>query len=193
MSTTIPTLRLGAADAGRVVSSDEFAHAEFAEPYRYERVDGRLVVVAPAGEFHIAGTEPWRDYLGMYRLGNPEIVERVVSEAWMRVDDDNDRIGDIGVYLKREAQAPPIPDRVPDLVYEVVSPGRRAHERDYLRKRDAYRQIGVREYVVIDRAASKVTVFDWTKPAAAARTLSRADVYTSSLLPGLAIALGEVL
>ncbi len=46
-------LRLGKADEDRYVSSDEFATADFEEPWRYERIEGRLVIVAPAGEGHV--------------------------------------------------------------------------------------------------------------------------------------------
>ena len=43
---------LGPADQGRAVSAEVFAEAEFAEPYRYERVNERLVVMSPSGLVH---------------------------------------------------------------------------------------------------------------------------------------------
>jgi Uma2 family endonuclease len=95
--------------------------------------------------------------------------------------------------LKSESPQPPIPERVPDIVYEIVSPGRKAQHRDYVFKRAQYRQFGVREYVIVDRLAKKVTVVDWSLGNETERSLTTADHYTSSLLPGLSIPLVEVL
>ena len=67
------------ADAGRAVSSEDFASADFEEPWRYERVEGKLVVVAPVGEDHTDMSDPWRDPLAVYKLAHLEIVRRVVS------------------------------------------------------------------------------------------------------------------
>src|SRR3954452_15890450 len=92
-------LILGPEDDGRPVSAEVFAAADFVPRWRYERKDGRLVVMAPIGKDHDDCSEPLRDYLGAYRLARPDVVQYVVSEAWIRVDDGGDRIGDIGVYL----------------------------------------------------------------------------------------------
>ena len=47
----------------------------------------------------------------------------------------------------------------PDLIIEVVSPGKTNEERDYRFKRSEYAARGVPEYWVIDSEESKVTVF----------------------------------
>lgn len=47
----------------------------------------------------------------------------------------------------------------PELIIEVVSPGRSNEERDYRYKRSEYAARGVFEYWVIDPEASKITVF----------------------------------
>ncbi|HEU5117825.1 MAG TPA: Uma2 family endonuclease [Isosphaeraceae bacterium] len=186
-------LRLGKLDEGRYLSSEEFASAEYEEPWRYERIDGRLVIVSPAREVHQDSSEPWRDRLVIYKIQNPDVVQKVVSEAWIRVNDGTDRIGDIGIYLKSDKPQPPIPDRVPELIFEIVSPGRVSRERDYLRKRADYHRLGVREYVVIDPLTRKVTVFRWDSDGYVETVLTRDDVYTSPLLRGLVIPLTEVL
>jgi Uma2 family endonuclease len=48
----------------------------------------------------------------------------------------------------------------PDLVVEVLSPGTAAHDRT--EKLGWYRQYGVRECWIVDPAASRITVFDFT-------------------------------
>ena len=45
-------LKLGPDDAGMRLTAEEFANADFQEPYTYERVKGRLVVMSPAGPEH---------------------------------------------------------------------------------------------------------------------------------------------
>ena len=47
----------------------------------------------------------------------------------------------------------------PELIIEVVSPGRSNEERDYRYKRSEYAARGVFEYWVIAPEASKITVF----------------------------------
>ena len=192
MATGRTILRLGKQDEGRLVSSDEFAEAEFDEPWKYEREDGRLIVMAPSGEGHSDVSEPWRDWLGAYRLAHPEIIHRVISEAWVRIDGGTDRIGDIGIYLAKQGPLPPRPDRVPDLMFEVVSPDKASRDRDYVRKRADYHRLGVREYVIIDRFRKIVTVMTWALDGYTENLLDADEVYTSPLLPGLAIPLDVI-
>lgn len=192
MATGETVLVLGPEDHGRAVSSADFAEAEFREPWKYERVGGRLQVMPPDGQRHIEGTSPWWRDLVAYWIGHREIVELVVPSAWIRVDDGTDRIGDIGVYLVADAP-PPIPDRIPDLMFEVVSPGRVSRDRDYIQKRDDYHRFGVREYVIIDRSKGTVTVLEYAPDAYLERVLAATDEYRSPLLPGLTIRLAEAL
>lgn len=193
MATHQPVLKLGPEDRGREVSSEEFASAEFAEPWVYEREDGRLVVMSPEGQRHHDHSRPWRIRLHRYWLEHPEVVEDVIVGAWVRPDGDTDRIGDIGVYLLAEGPRPPIPDRVPDVMFEIVSPGRESRERDYVEKRASYSKLGIREYVVSDAFAKSVTVFARGRGGYRKTVLAAADTYTSPLLPGLEIPLSEVL
>jgi len=192
MSTQKTILHLGRADAGRLVSSEEFAEATYDEPCKYERERGRLIVLAPSGGGHSGVSEPWRDHLGAYRLAHRDVVHRVASEAWVRVDDGTDRIGDIGVYLVRAGDTSDIPERVPDLIFEIVSPGKAASQRDYVKKRAEYHRIGVREYVIIDRFRRTVTILTHNPDGYAERVLTAGETYESPLLPGLAIPLSEV-
>jgi Uma2 family endonuclease len=185
-------LELGPQDAGRPVSADEFADAAYEEPWRYERERGRLVVMAPDGGDHVETTDPWLDHLFSYRINHRYIVHRVVPNCWVRVDDGTDRIGDIGVFLAGGSGAKKIPDRVPDLMFEIVSPERTSRNRDYVKKRSEYERLGVKEYVIVDGFKKQVTVHTLAAGRYQAHALTAADVYTSPLLPGLAIPLAEV-
>ena len=186
------TLRLGKDDHGRLVSADEFAEAEFAEPWKYERCDGRLEVMPPDGQVHIEGTSPWWRFLFRFWDERPDLIDRIVPSAWVRVDDGTDRIGDIGVYLKTDRPMPPIPDRVPEIMFEIVSPGRESHDRDYVKKRAEYHALGIAEYVIVDRFERKVTVLTRAPEGYDERVLGEGEIYESPRLPGFAVALAEV-
>jgi Uma2 family endonuclease len=185
-------LELGPDDAGRVVSSEEFADATYEEPWRYERERGRLVVMAPDGGDHVETASPWLRRLYAFWENHPEIVDLVVGNVWIRVDDGTDRIGDIGVYLTGNPKARKIPDRIPDLMFEIVSPGRTSRNRDYDKKRSEYERLGVKEYVIVDRFKKRVTVHTLAAGGYQVHVLTVADVYTSRLLPGQAVPLAEV-
>ncbi len=185
-------LELGPHDAGRPLTAEEFADADYEEPWRYERERGRLVVMAPDGGDHVETTDPWLEHLIVYRTHHREAVQLVVPNAWVRVDDGTDRIGDIGVFLAGDRGVNRIPDRVPDLMFEIVSPGRTSRNRDYIKKRSEYERLGVREYVIVDRFKKRVTVLTLGPGGYQEQVLSNSDTYTSPLLPGLAIPLAEV-
>jgi Uma2 family endonuclease len=193
MATHPPTLVLGPEDHGRALSAEEFAEAECVGPWRYERSEGRLVVMAPDGYEHQATSEPWRDRLVVYKLQHPEVVEHLFSNPWIKVDDGIDRIGDLGVYLRGAPEAGRGDDRLPDLVFEVVSPGTESRRRDYQEKRADYQRLGIHEYVIVDRFTRRITVVSRTPGGYQERVLTVGDDYTSPLLPGLAIPLAEVL
>jgi Uma2 family endonuclease len=192
MATERTILRLGNQDHGRMVSSEDFAEAEFDEPWKYERINGRLIVMAPSGADHNDTVEPWRDRLVVDKLAHPQVVQKVVSEPWIRQDGGNDRIGDLGIYFAPDHPVPKIPDRIPDLMFEIVSPGATSRNRDDIKKRVESHRLGIREYVIIDRLEQVVTVLTLAPEGYRERGLKLGDSYESSLLPGLSIPLSEV-
>lgn len=185
-------LKLGPADAGALVSADEFAAAQFQEPFAYERVRGRLIVMSPAGPEHRQVSREFRRLLGLYWGQHPESVDDVDVEGWVATSDDDDRIPDICVYLAGPTSGQSVPRRVPDLIFEFVSQDRADQERDYVDKRAEYHAICVKEYVIVDRFKRAILVLTWQPGDFAERTLSPADTYSTLLLPGLEVPLGMV-
>jgi Uma2 family endonuclease len=192
MATHRPILLLGPCDAGRSLSAEEFEEAEFDPRWSYEREEGRLLVMSPDSAEHDLGSEPMRDYLGAYRLAHPDLVDAVVSECWVRPDAGTDRIGDIGVFLVGSRSGQARPQRVPELIFEVVSPGRASRERDYVKKRREYHRLGVLEYVVIDRMRRRVTVYKHAEGSYHKTVLHPGGRYGSRLLPGLEVPLANL-
>src|SRR5262249_58597087 len=107
-------------DHGRPITAEEFAEADYAEPWKYEREQGRLIVVPPDGPGHDDSSEPVRDHLVAYRLAHPDLVEEVVSEAWVRVDSGTAWIADIGICLPGPPSAIARPDPVPQLLFPAL-------------------------------------------------------------------------
>ena len=186
-------LQLGKPDHGRTTSVEEFADAEFAEPWTYERVDGSLVVMSPEGSGHVIQSIPWHQKLNVYSFERPDIVQAVVPQAWITINSRNTRIADLGVYRGGKLEDLDIPNQTPDLVYEFVSPSKKDRRRDYVEKRLDYQKKGVREYVIVDRYDQKVTVLTLTAQGYAETVLTRNDRYRSPLLPGFEMVLAEVL
>ncbi len=183
----------GVADDGRPVSAEDFADGFYEEPWRYERVKGRLLVMSPDGKKHVRSSIPWVSRLMIYAADRPDVVQAVVPNAWVRID-DNDRIGDIGVYLGGTLDDLDIPTQAPDLMFEFVSKAKRDRYRDYVEKRAEYGRLGIPEYVIVDRFDRKVTALTLGEGGVyAERVLSAGEVYTSPLLPGFEVRLAEVL
>jgi Uma2 family endonuclease len=184
-------LRLGPLNAGEQISREEYASADFVPPYRYERVKGRLVVMPPAGPDHRESSRPFQRMLNVYWDAHKDIVDYVDVEGWLYTSDEDDRLPDISVYLKASATGQRVPERVPDLIFEVVSGGREGRERDYIEKRAEYHRVGVKEYVIVDRFERQVLVLKWEHDDYDEAWLTADGVYTSPLLPGLKIPISE--
>ena len=184
--------KYGPADAGVKLSRRDFIDAEYEAPFKYERVSGRLVVMSPPGPAHRNTSKPFRRELGGYWRDHPDRIDDVDVEGWVATSEDDDRLPDICVYLKGAHSAIPVPDRVPDIVFEFVSGERADQERDYIHKRAEYHQIGVEEYVIVDRFKGSVLILTWRKGDFAERTLAADQKYTTPLLPGLEVSLKEV-
>lgn len=70
----------------------------------------------------------------------------------------------------------------PELVIEVVSASSR--DRDYTEKRDEYRDLGVKEYWIVDAALEQILVLRRGKSDWIERTLGPDDLCATKLLPG---------
>ncbi len=82
----------------------------------------------------------------------------------------------------------------PDLVVEVLSPGRENEERDRETKLTLYSRRGVLEYWIVDRFSRQVEIYRRNGAAALAlfATLNAADTITSPQLPGFALPVEQI-
>jgi Uma2 family endonuclease len=120
-------------------------------------IDGVIYMASPdnweANKLFIWLTHVIESFVSDHELG-----EVVGSRAAFRLGDYGGPEPDIAfVQASRTAQARTgyFPG-APDLALEIVSPD--SIERDYVAKRELYRQAGVREYWIVDPLESKVTL-----------------------------------
>ncbi len=188
---TAERVTIGPGDVERRFTDDEYSEAIFEEPWRHELVGGRLVVLPPNSEDHDNAAELWRDQLVGYKLSHRDRIQKMVSEAWVKIGQGHYRIGDIGVYLVGDRSKQRRPARAPELMIEVLSRGRDSFYRDAVEKRADYHSIEVLEYVIVDYVNQTVTVLTHAPGDYEERVLRVGDIYTTPLLPGLAIPLAE--
>jgi Uma2 family endonuclease len=189
-----PELVLGFEHAGLRMTPEEFdAITEYDENYRYELIDGVLVVSpSPLPE----ETDPneelghWlRNYQEGHRRGSAldwTLPQQYVYTATGR------RLADrlIWTGLGR------MPDRrrdVPSIAVEFVSGGRRNRRRDYVDKRQEYREAGIQEYWIIDRFQRTLTVIRNTPEGSDERVIPANRTYRTPLLPGFKLPQAELL
>ena len=106
------------------------------------------------------------------------------SRAAFRLDDENSPEPDIAfVRMARLHFAERgFFNGAPDLAIELVSPD--SVDRDYIVKREKYRQAGVQEYWIIDEAIKKVTVLRLDARGRYREVKPRGGAFYSEVLPG---------
>lgn len=161
MSTTHPESRqvIGLEHAGVLMAPDEFdAIEEWDDAYRYELIDGRLIVTPPPLEGERDPNEELGFLLRLYRETHPKgaALDKTLHEQTVRTL-RNRRRADRVIWAGLGRVPDPRTD-APTVVAEFVSGALRDRQRDYVAKRQEYQEIGVGEYWIIDRFRRIMTV-----------------------------------
>lgn len=185
------TKRLNGGSAGMRMSVEEFKAIDDVEPgFRYELIDGVVVVTPPPGPSHANSGDELGYLLRLYAEthskgkcidGNLPEFELITGRSVRRTD----RCLWVGL-----GRTPDLDRDVPAIIVEFVSPGKAAYVRDYEDKRNEYLTLGCREYWVIDRFRRTMTVFRSEVPPV---VVKEAEVYQTELLPGFALPLKTLL
>ncbi len=153
---------------------------------RYEIVDGELFVTRSPHHKHQQVTGRIFAVLDSWSLENG-LGEASIMPGLIFSDSDNVAPDVVWVSHQRLAQ---IEDEAghlqgaPELVVEVLSPGKANEDRDRLAKLKLYSLQGVQEYWIVDRIAQRVEVYRReTAQLVLAATLLSGDRITSPLLP----------
>ena len=87
----------------------------------------------------------------------------------------------------------PDPNETPTIIIELVSKGKINQERDYVAKRAEYREIGVKEYWIIDRFSKTMTVCRFAADRDQELVIAADQTYATTLLPGYELPLRRLL
>jgi Uma2 family endonuclease len=192
--------RIGPGSAGLRMKPEAFdaiPASEFVRGYRYELIDGVLVVTPPVGDAEADPNDDLgyllRTYLEAHRAERPfdqTMPERLVPGT------PNRRRCDRAVWVGL-GRLPDTGRDVPAIVIEFVSSGRRDAYRDYEEKREEYLAAGVKEYWVIDRFRRVMTVYKAKKSRRSSKPaydiVTEAGTYETPLLPGFSLPLARLL
>lgn len=192
MSTTArkKRLRLGPRSAGMLLTPEEFDAAVFRRGWRYELINGVLVVSPSPLRNERDPNEELGHWLRTYQEQHPQgsVLDLTLNEETVKPE-PNRRRADRAIWVGLGHL--PDEDEPPTILVEFVSAGRENRERDYEAKRAEYRELGVREYWILDRFQRRMTVVTFGEKETE-RTLSATEVYTTPLLPGFELPLARL-
>jgi Uma2 family endonuclease len=195
MSTLAPAnLVFGPKLAGIFLTPEEFdAVTDADRDYRYELIDGRLIVTPPP----LAGERGPNDELGRrllnYRDFHPQgsSLDDTLPEHTV-ITGANRRRADRVVWASLGRQPDQRSD-LPAIVSECVSESKRDWQRDYQEKRQEYRDLGIREYWILDRFRRTLTVYRLPGAGPEELVVQENETYRTPLLPGFELPLTELL
>ena len=152
---------------------------------RYEVIEGELFVACAPGLPHQRVIGNILFTLRTYLNANP--IGEIITTPGLVFDEYSGVIPDI-VFFSHERGAEIIAnDRLqaaPELVIEILSPGRENLARDRVAKRQLYGKYGVKEYWIVDSESCAVEIYRLREAMLDLVTVScGADEITSALLP----------
>jgi Uma2 family endonuclease len=185
-------LRLGPRSAGLLLTPVEFDRARFEEGWRYELINGVLVVSPIPSAQERDPNEELGYWLRQYRDSHPQgsCLDATLAEQQIETGANRRRADRVlWVGLGRD----PEEGETPTVIAEFVSEGKVNQERDYVAKRAEYRAIGVRQYWVIDRFKRTLAVFIFGGEKDEERLIPEGKTYETPLLPGFVLDVKKLL
>ncbi len=195
MSTAAPRLqrlRLGPRSAGMLLTPKEFDRARGKEGWRYELINGVLVVSPTPSRKERSPNDRLGQWLWNYRDMHPQgsALDTTVPEEEIKTRQNRRRM-DRAIWAGLGRL--PEEKEIPTIVVEFVSDGKVNQERDYVVKQEEYREIGVREYWVIDRFKRSMTVYRFGGAKDEVLVIPEGQKYSPSLLPGFELDVARLL
>ncbi len=195
MSTVVtPNLVLGPELAGISLTPEEFDAIEEADrDYRYELINGRLIVTPPPLEAERATNQELGFLLRLYRQEHPQgaALDATLPEQTV-ITRTNRRRADRVIWTGLGRHPDPHLD-VPSIIAEWVSESKRDWQRDYVEKLQEYREMGIAEYWIFDRFRRTLTVYRGTLEAPEVLVVKEGETYRTPLLPGFELPLARIL
>ena len=157
---------------------------------RYEVIDGELYVSSAPGYIHqtilVNIVAAFLDYLRVHPIG------RILPGVGVIFDDYNGVIPDL-IFITNERLRKTLSGgrfhRAPEIVIEILSPGKSNERRDRHVKRSLYSARGVSEYWLVDPENQTVELYlrNQTDELLFDQSILHTDELTSSLLAGFSV------
>lgn len=188
-----PRHRLGLRSSGVAMTAAEFdalRPGHFSRSFRYELINGLLIVTPPPGNAEVDPNDELGYLLRTYCDSHPDgsSLDLTLPEQTL-IAGENRRRCDRAIWAGL-GRLPDTEAEAPTVAVEFVSRRRRDFVRDYEVKRAEYLAAGVREYWVIDPFRRILTVF---RPDALVLTVAESETYQTPLLPGFVLPLSRLL
>lgn len=155
--------------ASQFMTLEDYLHYDDGTATHYELEDGELLRMPPGSDLNQRVASFL--FAVLVRMGIPFYRIRIGAEIVVSGARATMRVPDLMVLSKELAQAlegasrstvtldmPP-----PQLVVEVVSPGKENEDRDYRYRRSQYESRGIAEYWIVDPSRKQVTVLRWVE------------------------------
>ncbi|MEQ9670109.1 Uma2 family endonuclease [Coleofasciculus sp. G2-EDA-02] len=136
---------------------------------QYELVNGELIVMPPESDLNqrivmFLLSHFLQQGISSYRLRIGAEIVVSGSRATTRLPDLMVLSEELATALEGASRSTIMIDMPPpQLVVEVVSPGRENADRDYRYKRSEYAARGIAEYWIVDPIQQRVTVLEWVE------------------------------
>ena len=195
MATVAPKtrrVRIGPRSAGLLLTTAEFDRAVCQKGWRYELINGVLVVSPTPSRQERGPNETLGHWLQSYQESHPRgsALDATLPEEEIEAGQNRRRMDRaIWAGLGRD----PDDGEAPTIAVEFVSKGKVNQERDYIAKRAEFREIGVREYWVVDRFRRCLTVYRSVGVKDEELHIPEDQSYETPLLPGFVLDLKQLL
>jgi Uma2 family endonuclease len=177
---------------GILMTPKEFDSARFEDDWRYELIEGMLVVTPIPSRAERDPNELLGHWLELYAETHPQgdSLDATFAEETVRIG-RNRRRADRLIWAGLGRL--PGEEEKPTIVVEFVSIRLRDRKRDYQTKTREYLRLGVKEYWVIDRFKRTLTVFTRSQGRNRRQVFGESEVYSTELLPGFNLPLAKLL
>ena len=185
-------LRLGPRSAGILLTTAEFDRSSIQKGWRYELINGVLVVSPTPSRQERGPNQTLGRWLENYQESHPQArgLDATLPEEQIEVKQNRRRL-DRAIWAGLGHD--PDEGEAPTIAVEFVSKGKINQERDYIAKRAEFREIGMREYWVVDRFRRCLTVHRFTAEKDEELLIPEDKTYETALLPGFVLPLKKLL
>ena len=120
----------------------------------YETIQGKEVLMSPAGAYHNTISFNLSRIIGNYLHGKRC---KIKIDTFVQIS-DNDRVApDIAIFCSPYRVKGDVSFGIPDFVVEITSPSTR--KKDFGSKKELYETSGVKEYWIIEPASESIDVY----------------------------------